>query len=112
MNDKAKKYFDSLKGKKVAFVGMGVANVPCAEFLAKYGVKVYACDKRDKEYIGADICNSLEELGVKFSLGENYLEILPEMDLVFRSHGILPFQNPWISECIERGQTAGRDRCR
>lgn len=105
MNDKAKKYFDSLKGKKVAFVGMGVANVPCAEFLAKYGVKVYACDKRDKEYIGADICNSLEKLGVNFSLGENYLEILPEMDLVFRSHGILPFQNPWISECIERGQT-------
>ena len=105
MNDKAKKYFDSLKGKKVAFVGMGVANVPCAEFLAKYGVKVYACDKRDKEYIGSDICNSLEKLGVKFSLGENYLEILPEMDLVFRSHGILPFQNPWISECIERGQT-------
>ena len=105
MNDKAKKYFDSLKGKKVAFVGMGVANVPCAEFLAKYGVKVYACDKRDKEYIGADICNRLEELGVIFSLGENYLEILPEMDLVFRSHGILPFQNPWISECIERGQT-------
>lgn len=33
MNDKAKKYFDSLKGKKVAFVGMGVANIPCAEFL-------------------------------------------------------------------------------
>ena len=31
MNDKAKKYFDSLKGKKVAFVGMGVANIPCAE---------------------------------------------------------------------------------
>lgn len=105
MNNKAKNFFDSLKGKKVAFVGMGVANVPCAEFLAKYGVKVYACDKRDKEYIGADICNSLEELGVEFSLGENYLEILPEMDLVFRSHGILPFQNPWISECIERGQT-------
>ncbi len=105
MNNKAKNFFDSLKGKKVAFVGMGVANVPCAEFLAKYGVKVYACDKRDKEYIGADICNRLEKLGVKFSLGENYLEILPEMDLVFRSHGILPFQNPWISECIERGQT-------
>ena len=35
MNDKAKKYFDSLKGKKVAFVGMGVANIPCAQFFAK-----------------------------------------------------------------------------
>ena len=26
------------------------------------------------------------------------------MDIVFRSHGILPFQNKWIGECIERGQ--------
>lgn len=105
MNSKAKEYFDSLIGKKVAFVGMGVANLPCAEFLAKYGVKVYACDKRDKEYIGKDVCDRLDSLGVTFSLGENYLDVLPDMDIIFRSHGILPFQNPWIGECIERGQT-------
>ena len=104
MTEAAKKYFDSLKGKKVAFVGMGVANVPCAEFMARHGIDVYACDKRDKEYIGAEICDKLEKLGVNFSLGENYLDILPDMDLVFRSHGILPFQNKWIGECIERGQ--------
>jgi len=104
MNSKAEKYFDNLKGKKVAFVGMGVANVPCAEFMAKKGIEVYACDKRDKDYIGIDICNRLEKLGVHFSLGETYLDILPDMDLVFRSHGILPFQNKWIGECIERGQ--------
>ena len=104
MNDKAKKYFDNLKGKKVAFVGMGVANVPCAKFLAQLGIDVYACDKRDKEYIGTEICEELEGLGVTFSLGKNYLDILPEMDLIFRSHGILPFQNEWIGECIRRGQ--------
>lgn len=105
MNEKAKEYFDNLKGKKVAFVGMGVANVPCARFMAELGAIVYACDRRDKEYIGADICAELEKLGVHFSLGVKYLDVLPDMDLVFRSHGILPFQNPWIGECIERGQT-------
>lgn len=105
MNEEARKYFDSLKNKKVAFVGMGVANVPCAEFLAKMGIEVYACDKRDKNYIGTEICEKLEKLGVHFSLGENYLDILEDMDIVFRSHGILPFQNKWIGECIERGQT-------
>lgn len=104
MNNKARKFFDNLKGKKVAFVGMGVANVPCAEFMARLGAEVYACDQRDKEYIGIEICEKLEKLGVKFSLGDSYLDILPDMDLVFRSHGILPFQNPWIGECIERGQ--------
>lgn len=104
MNDNVSKYINSLKNKKVAFVGMGVANVPCAKWLASKGIEVYACDKRDKEYIGKDICSELESLGVNFSLGENYLDILPEMDIVFRSHGILPFQNKWVGECIERGQ--------
>ena len=104
MINEVKEYLDSLKCKKVAFVGMGVANVPCAKWLASHGVEVYACDKRDKEYIGADICTELEALGVHFSLGDDYLSVLPDMDIVFRSHGILPFQNPWIGECIERGQ--------
>ncbi len=104
MNIKVEEYIDSLKGKKVAFVGMGVANMPCAKWLASKGIDVYACDKRDKEFIGADDCIEMEKLGVNFSLGDNYLAILPDMDIVFRSHGILPFQNSWIGECIERGQ--------
>lgn len=100
----AEKYIESIKGKKVAFVGMGVANTPCAKFMAQHGIETYACDKRDKEYIGIEICDELEALGVNFSLGENYLDILPQMDIVFRSNGILPFQNAWIGECISRGQ--------
>ena len=101
----AEKYINSINGKKVAFVGMGVANTPCAEFLAKNGIETYACDMRDKKYIGEEVCKRLEDLGVHFSLGEHYLDVLPQMDIVFRSHGILPFQNPWIGECIKRGQT-------
>ena len=101
----AEKYIETIKGKKVAFVGMGVANTPCAEFLAKHGIDVWACDRRDRDYIGAEICDKLDSLGVHFSLGEDYLSVLPEMDIVFRSHGILPFQNEWIGECIKRGQT-------
>ncbi len=104
MTSDIKNYLNGLKGKRVAFVGMGVANVPCAKWLASHGAIVYACDKRNKEYIGTEDCKEMEELGVHFSLGDNYLEVLPEMDLIFRSHGILPFQNPWIGECIERGQ--------
>ena len=104
MNTKVTEFLNGLKGKKVAFVGMGVANMPCAKWLASKGVEVYACDKRDKEYIGQKDCEELEGLGVHFSLGEDYLSVLPEMDMVFRSHGILPFQNPWIGECIARGQ--------
>ena len=32
-------YVETLKGKKVAFVGMGVANTPCAEFWPKKVLK-------------------------------------------------------------------------
>lgn len=99
-----KEFLAYLKDKKVAFVGMGVANTPCAEWLSSYGIEVYACDKRDRDYIGNEICAKLEAMGVKFSIGESYLDILPEMDVVFRSNGILPFQNKWIGDCIERGQ--------
>lgn len=104
MNSRVIEYLNGIKDKKIAFVGMGVANVPCAKWLTSKGIEVYACDKRDKAYIGTEICSQLEALGVKFSLGDDYLSVLPDMDIVFRSHGILPFQNKWIGECIERGQ--------
>lgn len=104
MTNNVIEYLNKLKDKKIAFVGMGVANVPCAKWLASKGIEVYACDSRDKEYIGMEKCEELEKNGVKFSLGKDYLSILPQMDIIFRSHGILPFQNKWIGECIERGQ--------
>lgn len=105
MTEKVKEYITSLRGKKIAFVGMGVANAPSALFLARHGLQVYACDSRDESYIGKKTCEELRACGVQFSLGKDYLRVLPEMDIVFRSNGILPFQNPWIGECIERGQT-------
>lgn len=105
MTEKVKEYIASLRGKKIAFVGMGVANAPSALFLARHGLQVYACDSRDESYIGKKTCEELRACGVQFSLGKDYLRILPEMDIVFRSNGILPFQNPWIGECIEWGQT-------
>ncbi len=104
MNKRVEEYIESLRGKKVAFVGMGVANLPSALWLAAKGVTVYACDKRDRAYIGSDECRMLENAGATLILGDNYLDVLPEMDLIFRSNGILPFQNKWIGDCIERGQ--------
>ena len=100
MTEKVKEYIASLRGKKIAFVGMGVANAPSALFLARHGLQVYACDSRDESYIGKKTCEELRACGVQFSLGKDYLRILPEMDIVFRSNGILPFQNPWIGECL------------
>ena len=46
MNKEIKEFLEGLKGKRVAFVGMGVANVPCAKWLAENGVSVYASVKK------------------------------------------------------------------
>ena len=56
MTEKVKEYIASLRGKKIAFVGMGVANAPSALFLARHGLQVYACDSRDESYIGKKTC--------------------------------------------------------
>ena len=82
MTEKVKEYIASLRGKKIAFVGMGVANAPSALFLARHGLQVYACDSRDESYIGKKTCEELRACGVQFSLGKDYLRILPEMDIV------------------------------
>ena len=90
--NQAEKYIETIKGKKVALVGMGVANTPSAKFLAQHGIEVYACDKRDNEYIGKELCDELEALGVKFSLGENYLDILPDSQSFFHAEPINDFR--------------------
>ena len=42
-------YFDTLKGKKLAVIGMGVSNMPLIEKLLDAGLNVCACDKRERE---------------------------------------------------------------
>ena len=44
-----KGYFESLKGKKVAVIGLGVSNKPLVEGLLDAGVPVLVCDKRRRE---------------------------------------------------------------
>lgn len=103
MDSKIQNFFDSVKGKKIAFVGIGVTNAPTAKLFADFGASVYACDRKDKEYIGKDICAELENSGVEFCLGDTYLDNLADMDVIFRTPGIMPSEQ-WIVEAKKRGQ--------
>ncbi len=104
MNKSVKEYLESLKGKKIAFVGMGVANTPSAVWLASKGLNVTACDCKDRAYVGEENCFALEKAGAVLHLGEDYLNGIEDMDVIFRSNGIMPHQNVWVGECIKRGQ--------
>ena len=82
-------YINSIKDKRICVIGIGVSNKPLIEKLLKAGCDVTACDKRSAEQLGEDY-SRLHSLGVKFSLGDSYLENL-DYDVIFRTPGLMPF---------------------
>ena len=83
-------YADSLKGKTIAVIGIGVSNRPLIELLLSHGCNVTACDLRTREQMGEEAVQ-LEKLGAKLKLGPDYLEGL-DQDVLFRTPGLMPFE--------------------
>lgn len=86
MNTKAKQFFDSIKGKRVAFCGVGVSNTPLVKMFAEKGAQVTVCDKRSREQLG-ELCDTFEAMGVSLRLGADYLKNL-DVDVIFRTPGM------------------------
>lgn len=45
-------YLDSLRGKTVAVIGIGVSNTPLVKLLCREGISVTACDRRSRADLG------------------------------------------------------------
>jgi UDP-N-acetylmuramoylalanine--D-glutamate ligase len=75
------------KNKKVAILGLGVEGLSCIKFLSKKGADITVLDRRNKEAIDNDIYDDAKDLGVKFTLGKDYLQKLSDFDVIFRSPG-------------------------
>ena len=75
-------YLDSLKGKRVAVIGIGVSNTPLIELLLGYGISVTACDQKERSAFGT-LADRLEKWGCQLKLGEDYLKNL-DQDVIFR----------------------------
>ena len=86
MNIKAEKFYEELKGKKVAFIGAGVSHKQLIEIFAKKGAIVTLCDKKELDGFG-EYAETLKALNINLSLGENYLEGLKNQDLIMRTPG-------------------------
>ncbi len=93
-------YLTSLKGKRVAVIGIGVSNTPLIKTLLSAGISVTACDKNEREAFGP-LADELESLGAELHLGDTYLEGL-DQDVIFRSPGIRPDIPPFLA-AIEKG---------
>ncbi len=93
-------YLTSLKGKRVAVIGIGVSNTPLIKTLLTAGIAVTACDKNNRASFGA-LADELETMGAELCLGEGYLDQL-DHDVIFRSPGIRPDIPPFLA-AVEKG---------
>ena len=94
-------YFESLHGKSIAVIGMGVSNTPLIRMMLRADLKVTVCDKSPRERVEEQVAE-LESLGAKFQLGPDYLAKLHKFDLIFRTPGLSP-NNPELKKAVEKG---------
>ena len=97
---KLDEFKSNVKGKTVTVIGIGISNLPLIKYLAALGAEVTACDRRGKEDLGANYTD-LEKLGVKFNLGDNYLDGLSG-DIIFKTPG-MRFDVPELLKAKETG---------
>ena len=93
-------YLDGLREKRVAVIGAGVSNMPLIRRLREAGIPVTVHDKKTAEAL-AEQYDALTALGVGLSLGEGYLDRLPE-DVIFRTPGVHP-NHPALCAAREQG---------
>ena len=86
--DKFESYFTSLRGKRIAVLGLGVSNRPLVKLLLEYGCDVTGCDRTPREKLDPEVLE-LEKAGCALRVGEGYLDGV-EADVVFRTPGMHP----------------------
>ena len=97
---KVAKFKEYIKGKKVSVIGIGISNRPLIKYLVSLGAIVSAHDKKTEEALG-DIAQELKDLGVKLSLGDNYLDNL-YADIIFKTPG-MRYDNPYLVNARNNG---------
>ncbi len=96
----SRQFFENIEDKRIAMCGVGVSNTPLVKRFLEQGARVYVCDRRRREQLGA-VCDELEALGAELRLGDNYLQDL-EVDVIFRTPG-MSFNLPELVEARRRG---------
>ncbi|MEG1879912.1 MAG: UDP-N-acetylmuramoyl-L-alanine--D-glutamate ligase [Oscillospiraceae bacterium] len=78
----------SIAGEEVVVIGIGVSNIQLIKFLTENGANVIAHDRRNIEQLG-DIYHDLEKLGVKFVLGDTYLDkVSSKAKTIYKTPGV------------------------
>lgn len=102
MNQTAAQFFASLRGKRTAFLGVGVSNNDCIRLFRRLGADVTVCDRKTRAQLGT-LADEFEQLGCTLRLGDGYLDGL-DADVVVRAPGVY-FLSPDVTALRERGLT-------
>ncbi len=102
MQNAFEEYFNSLQGKRIVVLGLGVSNRPLVRLLLEHGCHVTGCDRTEREKLDAEVLE-LEKQGAELRVGASYLENL-QADLVFRTPGMHP-GNPALVMLRDSGAT-------
>ena len=86
MDKRVEHFLHSLKGKRIALLGIGTSHLPLIALFSKYGAVVTACDKRTREQLGEN-AEIAEKNGATLKLGDGYLSDT-NYDIVFRTPGM------------------------
>ena len=90
----------NVAGKNITVIGIGISNLPLIKYLVSLGANVTACDRRSAEDLGENY-TELEKLGVKFNLGDGYLNNLSG-DMIFKTPG-MRYDVPELLKAKENG---------
>lgn len=87
--------------KKIGILGLGEENIALIKYLFANGANnLTVCDKKSE----GELDKYLSQIGngLKYQLGDNYLENLSDFEIVFRTPGI-PFLSPEIQSAQQEG---------
>lgn len=84
MNNRLEAFKDSLAGKRVAVLGIGISNTPLIKYLSKFECSITAFDKADPCNLSEHI-EKLKNCKIEYSLGESYLDNLKGFDIIFKT---------------------------
>lgn len=90
-------------GKKVAFIGAGVSHKTLIREFAEMGAQVTLCDQKKSVEEFGDYADTLRQLGITLSLGENYLEGFKGQDMIMRTPGFVGYFEKPLQDAMAAG---------
>ncbi len=84
-NEKLEEFFNYIRNRKIAIIGLGVSNIPLLSYLHDLGAKITVFDNRTIDNIDKNIMDIITNNNIEFSFGKNNLSKLNGFDIIFRS---------------------------